>query len=143
MTPNQEKTVKIFEYIDQNIGSHIERVPDFLRQPSVASQDMGMRECAELFLGYIEKLGFGDLELVETDRYPVACGRYDAGSDTTLIIHGMYDTAPVRKEDDWVTPPFKAEISEIDGLGKCIVAPGALRKSPNATFVNALESPSR
>jgi len=140
MTPNQEKIVKISENIDQNIESHIERVQEFLRQPSVASQDLGMRECADLFLGYIEKLGFGDLELVETDRHPVACGRYDAGSDTTLIIHGMYDTAPVRNEDDWVTPPFKAKISEIDGIGKCIVAPGALRKSPNATFVNALES---
>jgi len=139
MTQNQ-KIAKIYENIDQNIESHTMRVQEFLRHPSVASQDMGMRECAELFLGYIEKLGFGDLELVETDRHPVACGRYDAGSETTLIIHGMYDTAPVGDEEEWITPPFKAKISMIDGFGKCIVAPGALRKAPNATFVNALES---
>ena len=44
------------------------RVQEFLRQPSVASQDFGMRKYAELLLGYLEDLGFNDLELVKTDR---------------------------------------------------------------------------
>lgn len=135
-----ESTKKIYENIDKNIEKHIHRVQEFLRQPSVASQDYGMRDCANLFLSYLEKLGFNDLELVETDRHPVACGRYDAGASTTLVIHGMYDTAPVGDESKWTTPPFDASISMVDGLGKCIIAPGALRKSPNATIVNALES---
>jgi acetylornithine deacetylase/succinyl-diaminopimelate desuccinylase-like protein len=130
----------MYANIDENVDSHIKRIQEFLRQPSVASQDMGMRDCAKLLLGYLEKLGFEDLELVETDRHPVVCGRYDAGSPTTLVVHGMYDTGAVANEKDWASPPFSAEIKEFDGLGRCIVAPGALRKSPNATFVNALES---
>jgi len=131
---------KIYEYIDRNLKSHISRVQEFLRKPSVASQDLGMRECADLFLSYLDGLGFEDLELVETDRHPVACGRYNTGSDTTLIIHGMYDTATVGNEQDWMTPPFDAQITEVDNLGRCIIAPGALRKAPNVTFVNALEA---
>jgi acetylornithine deacetylase/succinyl-diaminopimelate desuccinylase-like protein len=136
----KESINKIYDRIDQNIEKHIKRVQEFLRQPSVASQDYGMRECANLFLKYIEKLGFQDIELVETDRHPVACGRYDSGSDTTLIIHGMYDTAPIRDENKWISPPFDAKVKYIENIGDCIIAPGALRKSPNATFVNALEA---
>jgi acetylornithine deacetylase/succinyl-diaminopimelate desuccinylase-like protein len=136
-----EKNIEdIFQYIDKNAKDHIARVQEFLRQPSVARQDLGMRECGELLLSYLENLGFKDLELVETDRHPVACGRYDAGSDTTLIIHGMYDTGPAGNEEDWITPPFEARITKIKNLGNCIIAPGALRKAPNATFINAVEA---
>ena len=136
----KESINKIYEKIDQNIEKHTKRVQEFLRQPSVASQDYGMRDCANLFLKYIEKLGFEDLELVETDRHPVACGRYDSGSDTTLVVHGMYDTAPIGDENEWISAPFEAAITYIENVGNCIIAPGALRKSPNATFVNALEA---
>lgn len=136
----KESINKIYDKIDQNIENHTKRVQEFLRQPSVASQDYGMRDCANLFLKYIEKLGFQDLELVETDRHPVACGRYDSGSDTTLVVHGMYDTAPTRNENEWSSPPFDASIKYIENLGNCIIGLGALRKSPNAIFVNALEA---
>ena len=135
-----ENLEKIFNNIDQNIEKHTRRLQEFLRQPSVASENLGSSDCAELLLTYIEKLGFQNLELVETNRHPVVCGRYDANSKHTLIIHGMYDTGRVPNEDDWLSPPFNAEIVEVDDLGRCIVAPGALRKAPNVTFINALES---
>jgi len=39
---------EIYSAIDQNIEEHVGRILRLISQPSIAAQNIGMRECAEL-----------------------------------------------------------------------------------------------
>lgn len=51
-------------------------------------------------------------------------GRFDVGAKRTVLIHGTYDTTPA-EPDEWVSPPFAAELIELPGVGQSIVGRGA------------------
>ena len=56
----------------------------------------------------------------------------------------MYDTQPINKENEWISPPFGADIkvlpSPLDSLGDCIITRGAYNsKTPLMCFLNILK----
>ena len=56
--------------------------------------------------------------------HPVLYGDLDVGAPVTLVEYEMYDVQPVGDLDAWIAPPFAAELRELEGLGKCVVARG-------------------
>jgi acetylornithine deacetylase/succinyl-diaminopimelate desuccinylase-like protein len=129
----------IYEYIDSNLDAHIAALQRWLRQPSISAQNVGIAEMAEMLRGDLESLGFAEAELVPTDGHPGVWGYFDAGAEKTLVVYLMYDVQPVNP-DDWLSPPFAAEIVDHE-LGKVIMARGATnQKGPQRAFLNALES---
>jgi len=131
---------KVYSYIDSNVESHIKKVQELLRQPSISAENYGIRECAKLLEKYFRDLGCGSTEIAETDGNPVVYGEYDAGAKKTVIVYMMYDTQPVVGED-WISPPLEANLVDIPPFGKCIVARGAINtKGPLRAFLNAMES---
>jgi acetylornithine deacetylase/succinyl-diaminopimelate desuccinylase-like protein len=85
----------------------------FLRQPSISAQDKGVRECAALLRGFMEKAGI-KARIIETARHPVVFG--EAGDEDpkhTILVYGHYDVQPPEPFDKWNTPPFEPTI--IDG----------------------------
>jgi len=129
----------IYEYIDSNLDAHIAALQRWLRQPSISAQSVGIAEMAEMLRGDLENLGFAEAELVPTDGHPGVWGYFDAGAEKTLVVYLMYDVQPVNP-DDWLSPPFAAEIVDHE-LGKVIMARGATnQKGPQRAFLNALES---
>jgi acetylornithine deacetylase/succinyl-diaminopimelate desuccinylase-like protein len=132
---------KIRTHIERNRQKHTSRIQELLRQPSVASEDYGMEDCAELLQNYLRHIGFSDVMAIEVNRAPEVYGRIDAGAKKTLIVYNMYDTASAGKQEDWTAPPFEAELVEIPNEGKAVVARGAeVRKGALMAFLNALES---
>ncbi len=131
---------KVYSHIDSNVESHIAKVQELLRQPSISAEKYGIQECAQLLERYFRDLGCGSTEIVQTDGNPVVYGEYDAGAKKTVIIYMMYDTQPVVGED-WISPPLEANLVDIPPFGKCIVARGAINtKGPLRAFLNAMES---
>jgi acetylornithine deacetylase/succinyl-diaminopimelate desuccinylase-like protein len=128
-----------YEYIDVNIDAHVKELQRWMRQPSISAQNVGIREMAELVRQDFVDLGFQEAELVETDGHPGVWGYYDAGAEKTLVVYMMYDVQPVIPAD-WESPPFEANIVELE-LGRAIMARGATnQKGPQRAFLNAVQS---
>jgi acetylornithine deacetylase/succinyl-diaminopimelate desuccinylase-like protein len=132
-----------YRYIDQNLEKHIEKIQEYLRQPSVSAENIGIKECAELTRQYLAAAGCKEAELVRTGGHPGVWGYYDAGAKRTLVIYWMYDVQPVNPKE-WTTPPFEAHVADDKrwgANGRIVRARGAINtKGPERAFLNAVES---
>lgn len=130
----------VHAYLQENFERHLERLREFLKQPSISAENRGIRECAEMLRQFLADLGFHEAELVQTDGYPCVWGYFDAGAKKTLVIYGMYDVQPVAGEQ-WSVPPFGAELVEMPPFGRVIINRGAYNtKGALIWFLNTIEA---
>ncbi|MGH6630416.1 MAG: M20/M25/M40 family metallo-hydrolase, partial [Burkholderiales bacterium] len=135
-----ERVRKIHDHIAKNKQRHIARAQEYLRQPSVSSWGLGMKECAGLLMSYFKRLGCKEVELVKTDGHPGVWAYYDAGAPKTISYYMMYDTQPF-DEKQWSSPPLAANIVKLAPFGDVIMARGAVNdKGKDAMVLNAMES---
>ena len=131
---------KIHKYIDDHKREHIAKVQEFLRQPSVSSWNMGVKECAEILRGYFKQIGCKQAELVKTDGNPGIWAHYDAGAPKTISHYMMYDTQPF-DEKRWSSPPLAANLMKMPPFEQVVMARGAINsKGPIRLFLNACEA---
>jgi len=136
----QAQTTTLAEYLHEHRDEHIARIQEYLRQPSVASANLGVTEGAELLAEHYRRLGCQEVELIPSDGHPGLFAFYDAGAAKTLVVYGMWDTKPA-DEREWGGDPYAAKIEEKEGWGHAVSAPGAKgRKAPYMQFLNALEA---
>ncbi len=151
MSKNQDLK-PIFDHIDTRFSDYASRIRRYLRQPGVSTTGEGIRESAELSQALMDEIGITDTELVETDGNPVVFGRMSSSkgdATKTLIVSSLYDVVPV-DEEEWITPPFAAEVIDRDraksvGIpeeaGDVIIARGAAnQRGPSLAFMMALEA---
>ncbi len=130
----------VYRHIDENLGVHLAKIQQFLRQPSISDDGTGIHDCAELLRSYYESLGAQEASIVRTDGHPGVVAWYDAGASKTIVNYCMYDVMPVEGEQ-WISPPFEANVVNLEGVGRAIVARGAINsKGPYRAWLNALES---
>ena len=144
MSETDREIAAIHRHIDENFDAYVERLKRYIRQKSVSSQDMGVKEWADMVLGFVEDLG-AEAELVKYDlpyAQPIVYGKLKSKRGRkTLINYHMYDTMPVPDPDEWVCPPWEAKIVDLPPFGESIVARGAINsKGPSMAFINALEA---
>jgi acetylornithine deacetylase/succinyl-diaminopimelate desuccinylase-like protein len=131
---------KIHAHIEREKERHIARVQADLRQPSVSSWNMGIREMAERMIAAFRTLGCKEAQLVPTKGLPGVWAHYDVGAPKTIVVYMMYDTQPWEKER-WIAGPLEAKRLPMDPFPEVIIARGAINdKGPNSFFLNALES---
>ncbi|MFQ5816788.1 MAG: hypothetical protein ACE5H2_02380, partial [Terriglobia bacterium] len=70
----------IHRQIDAHLPAHIAKIQEYLRQPSISAQNIGIRECAELTRQYLSALGCRETEIVPTSGHPGVWGYYDGGA---------------------------------------------------------------
>ena len=102
---------------------HLERLLDYIRQPSVSAMDWGLADMANLLAGEIREAG-GEAEVVETSEFPVVYGTIDVGAERTLLFHGLYDVTPA-EEPNWIVSPFDPEVRDFEDMGRCVIGRGA------------------
>ncbi len=130
---------EVYAYIDDHLDDHIANLQRWIRQPSISAQHDGIQEMAEMLRGDLERIGFAEAELVPTGGHPGVWGYYDAGAEKTVLLYLMYDVQPVNPED-WVSPPFEANLIENE-LGTVLIGRGATnQKGPERALLNAIES---
>jgi acetylornithine deacetylase/succinyl-diaminopimelate desuccinylase-like protein len=130
---------KVHQTIGKDFPAHLEAIREFVRMPSISADGTGMAETADAVKGLIEEVG-GQAQVVPTKGHPIVYGEVNAGKPKTLLILGMYDVMPVEGED-WMVPPFGAEIVDLPEFGPCVVSRGIYNsKGPLRSFFNVLSA---
>lgn len=103
----------VYAAIDRERERFIGDLQRVVRQPSISSQGIGVRECAELLVAMMGDLEI-DARVLETAGLPVVYGEIRAPDPAapTLIIYNHYDVQPPEPLDEWHYPPFGAEVHD-------------------------------
>ncbi len=123
------------QYVDKNRERFIAELQDFCRQPSVAAQNLGMKEMANKVLARLQKLG-AQARLVPVEGgNPVVYGEIGSGP-VTLVIYDHYDVQPAEPLELWESPPWEAAIRD----GKVFARGVADNKSELIGRIQAIET---
>ena len=126
--------------IEKRHDESVQRLQEWIRQPSIAAENRGMVEGCELTMRLLRDAGFTGVTKVPTDGQPGIFGVLDSGAPRTLGLYFMYDVKQV-DPSEWSSPPFEAALVDKPGFGKVIVGRGAVnQKGPEATFLAALHA---
>ena len=128
-------------YLEENKARHIRRIQWLVQQPSVSTEDLGVRECAELLVEYHRELGCQEADIVHTENLPGLWAYYDAGAPKTIIVYGNFDTRPVLPHERWEHPPYSGAITSSGSYEKVLMGRGSFSyKGPYVAWLNALEA---
>ncbi len=130
----------IFTQIEHRHDEAVQRLQEWIRQPSIAAENRGMTEGCDLTMRMLKDAGFGQVTKMPTDGQPGIFATLDAGAPRTLGLYFMYD---VKQADpaEWSSPPWAAALVDRPALGKVVVGRGAVnQKGPEATFFAALHA---
>lgn len=103
---DKETLAKIDAYIEKHVESFIDRLAILTNQPSVAAQNLGIEECAELVAGMLREQGH-QVEVMPTGGSPAIYGESKGRANKTLIFYQHYDVQPAEPFDLWDSPPFE------------------------------------
>jgi acetylornithine deacetylase/succinyl-diaminopimelate desuccinylase-like protein len=126
--------------IDKHHDEAVQRLQEWIRQPSIAAENRGTSEGCELTMRYLREAGFEGVRKMPTDGQPGIFATLDAGAPRTYGLYFMYD---VKQADpaEWSSPPWEARLVDKPGVGKVIVGRGATnQKGPEATLLAALNA---
>src|SRR6266496_4315177 len=129
----------IFAEIEKRHDEAVQRLQEWIRQPSIAAENRGVNEGCELTMRMLRDAGFGEVTKVPTDGQPGIVATLDAGAPRTLGLYFMYD---VKQADpaEWTSPPWAAALVDKPGLGKVVMGRGAVnQKGPEAEVLAALK----
>ncbi len=124
--------------IEKRHAEGVQRLQEWVRQPSIAAENRGMAEGCELMTRLLRDAGFQSVARVPTDGQPGVFAMLDAGAKRTVGLYFMYD---VKQADpaEWSSPPWDAALVDKPGFGKVLVGRGAVnQKGPQAAFLAAL-----
>ncbi|TLN16515.1 M20/M25/M40 family metallo-hydrolase, partial [bacterium] len=92
-------------YLQKHLDESIAELSHLVSQPSVSAQNWGLKECASLVAGMLQKRGF-QTEIVPTGGAPVVIAERKGRSDKTLLFYNHYDVQPAEPLELWDNPPF-------------------------------------
>jgi acetylornithine deacetylase/succinyl-diaminopimelate desuccinylase-like protein len=95
-------------YLEDNLNNSLEELKKLCSQPSVAAQNLGMIETAEMVASMLTKRGFA-AEILETGGHPVVFAERSGTADKTILIYNHYDVQPAEPLELWTSPPFQPE----------------------------------
>jgi acetylornithine deacetylase/succinyl-diaminopimelate desuccinylase-like protein len=126
--------------IEKRHDEAVQRLQEWIRQPSIAAENRGMTEGCDLMMRMLRDAGFGEVTKIPTDGHPGVFATLDAGAPRTIGMYFMYDVKQV-DPSEWSSPPFAAALVDKPGLGKVLIGRGAVnQKGPEATFLAALHA---
>jgi len=130
----------VWKEIEKRHDESVQRLQQWIRQPSIAAENRGMTEGCDLMTRMLRDAGFDQVTKVPTDGHPGVFATLDVGAPRTLGLYFMYDVKQVDPAE-WSSPPFEAALVDKAGLGKIVVGRGAVnQKGPEATFLAALHA---
>jgi acetylornithine deacetylase/succinyl-diaminopimelate desuccinylase-like protein len=134
------RSSEIAGVVEDRFDRYLERIRELCRMPSVSATGEGIRPTAEAVARLVEESG-GRAELAETPGNPMVLGEIAGPPGAPrLAKYGMYDVQPA-EEPDWSSPPFAAEILDLDGVGPAVVGRGiANSKGSLVAFFCALDA---
>src|SRR5206468_10373079 len=136
----QSDLAPIYAQIERRHDESVQRLQEWMRQPSIAAENRGMNEGCELTMRMLRDAGFQQVTKVPSDGQPGIFATLDAGARRTLGLYYMYDVKQVDPAE-WSSPPWDAALVDKPGLGKVVMGRGAVnQKGPEASFIAALHA---
>src|SRR5699024_817862 len=70
-----------------------------------------VKRAGEYVYNYLDKIGFSNLEVIETKGHPIIYAEYmEAGpAAPTVLLYGHYDVQPADPYEEWLSDPFNPE----------------------------------
>src|SRR5438309_7523055 len=139
-TSRDSEYAPIWAEIEKRHDEAIQRLQQWIRQPSIAAENRGLNEGCHLTMQMLRDAGFQQVTKIPSEGQPGIFATLDAGAPKTLGLYFMYD---VKQADpsEWSSPPWEARLVDKPGLGKVIVGRGAVnQKGPEAAFLAALHA---
>lgn len=131
---------QIYLQIEKHHDEAVQRLQEWIKQPSIAAENLGVNEGCDLTMRFLREAGFGQATKIPTDGQPGIFATLDAGAPKTLGLYFMYDVKQV-DPSEWSSPPWAAALVEKPGLGTVITGRGAVnQKGPEASFIAALHA---
>jgi acetylornithine deacetylase/succinyl-diaminopimelate desuccinylase-like protein len=126
--------------IEKRHAEGVQRLQEWVKQPSIAAENRGMTEGCELMMKLARDAGFQSVTKVPTDGQPGVFATLDAGAPRTVGIYFMYDVKQVDPAE-WSSPPWDAALVDKPGFGKVLMGRGAVnQKGPESVFLAALHA---
>src|SRR3989454_6135884 len=130
----------VFAQVERRHDESVQRLQEWIRQPSIAAENRGMNEGCELTMRMLRDAGFQQVTKVPSDGQPGIFATLDAGAPRTMGLYFMYDVKQV-DPSEWSSPPWDAALVEKPGLGKVLIGRGAVnQKGPEAALLAALHA---
>jgi len=126
--------------IEKRHDEAVQRLQEWIHQPSIAAENRGVSEGCELMIRLARDAGFNHAARVPTDGQPGVFATLDAGASRTVGLYFMYDVKQVDPAE-WSSPPWDAALVEKPGLGKVMMGRGAVnQKGPQSAVLAALHA---
>ena len=130
----------IFTQIEKHHDEAVQRLQEWIKQPSIAAENRGVNEGCDLTMRFLREAGFGQVTKIPTDGQPGIFATLDAGAPKTLGLYFMYDVKQV-DPSEWSSPPWAAALVDKPGLGTVVMGRGAVnQKGPESSFIAALHA---
>jgi acetylornithine deacetylase/succinyl-diaminopimelate desuccinylase-like protein len=130
----------IYKQIEQRHDEAVQRLQEWIRQPSIAAENRGVTEGCDLTMRMLRDAGFQHVEQRPTDGQPGIFATLDAGARRTFGLYFMYDVKQANPAE-WSSPPWEAQLVELPNLGKVVMGRGAVnQKGPQSAFIAALHA---
>src|SRR5262245_39210441 len=140
VSTQQSELTPIFTQVERQHDETVQRLQEWIRQPSIAAENRGMTEGCDLTMRMFRDAGFQQVTKIPSDGQPGIFATLDAGAPKTLGLYFMYDVKQV-DPSEWSSPPWDAALVDRAGLGKVVMGRGAVnQKGPEATFLAALHA---
>ena len=108
-------------YLDDHMDESIQELSELVAQPSVAAQNWGMQETADLVADMLNRRGF-HTKMMPTGGPPVVVAeRKGKRADKTLLFYNHYDVQPAEPLELWESPAFEPTLRDghLYGRGVC------------------------
>lgn len=100
------------DLIEERKKHYLQQLFSLLKQESISTTNVGVRECAELLKEMMQASGIQS-RLIETEGHPVVYGEWlKAENAFTVLIYGHYDVQPPEPLEKWQSPPFVPTIRD-------------------------------
>ena len=105
------KVQKVLDYIEAHKDEYVELLRRSCQQPSVSATGEGIEEMAGMVVEELKKLGV-EPTVLETGGSPFIYGEIKGKVDRTFGFYDHYDVQPVDPIDEWITPPYSADVRD-------------------------------
>ena len=128
------------DYYDKNLSRFLQEWQEFLRFPSISAlpeHAKDCRKCADWLLEHLKRIGFPQVEIIQTAGQPVVLAHYPGKADASSILYyGHYDVYQTNPLIPWTYGAFEPTLSN----GRMYARGAQDNKGQTFFFLKALET---
>ena len=94
-------------YLESHPSQALDLLTELCAQPSIAAQNVGMSQCADLVQSMLDDAGLSTQQLVVEGAPNAVYGELCGAGSFTVLLYNHYDVQPADPLDLWQSEPFQ------------------------------------